>query len=312
MMSSWPIAATSHPGSIESPPSLGAVGFLENQRKKRHETSVNWYELVTMMLLDHELELAAHEGVAENVQAHRAAQIRDAVVERVGRDRVVRAFIDCDYEMKTSDKDAVVLKALEVSGYDEVRRELPPDLLAASMASPAGTAGGLDEPRWDDEPIVLEAEPPRVPRREAEMERPRVPEPEAPPPFPPSGVAMKDAQARDVATRAVRAWLTRFPEVARQAHDSDGGRTDRSTMLAEAYSAAEATRGLVASGDSALTMFEKQSSIAFSQAEEGVTKEWVVAYMQIRCISTGYMLETLGCEATMRHFARLFRDFFAK
>jgi hypothetical protein len=282
------------------------VGFLENQRRKRHELSVDWDDLVSMMLLDHELELAESEGVAESARAGRAAQVRDAVIDRVGHDRVVRAFIDCDYEMKTSDKDAVVVQALEVSGYNQARQELPAVILAATIAPTSKARTAFDEPRWDDDPI--EELSSTFSSASPEPELPPLPEPQAAP----LGRAARDPQVMEVAKRAVRSWLERFPDVAEQAYASDDGRTSEETLVTEGCNAADATRGYIASGDSPLTIFEKQSAIAFDQAEAGVTKEWVVGFMQIRCIATGYMLHNLGHDTTMKEFARLFREFFAK
>lgn len=280
------------------------MGLLENQRRKRHEQSVDWNELVSMMLLDHEIDIAADEGIAENAQAHRATQIRDAVLERIGKPKVVRAFIDSDYEMRTPDKDAVVAQALEVSGYNLARRELPADVLAASAVPPASVAS-FEEPQWEDAPMSPE------PRTEARLE----PEPLLAPPLgsrsEPPVDEPRDEEAYEIAERAVQSWFERFPEVAEQAHDSDGGATPRSALVDEAYEAAVSTRDFAAASDSALTIFEEQSTIAFTQAETGVNKEWVVGFMQIRCIATGYMLTRLDHDTTMREFSGLFRDFFA-
>jgi hypothetical protein len=294
------------------------MGLLENQRRKRHELSLDWNELVMMMLLDHELDMAERAGVPEHVRTQSATRIRDAVVAKVGQPGIVRVFIDTDYEMRTPDKDAVVTRALQASGYDEARRDLPPELLAvpvggAARAAPAGPRWDdddddddelvIEEPSWDDEPLELEAEPvPPVPRDDD-----RVPEPVA---SPLPGVAVEDAEAYDVAKRAVQSWRERFPHVVEQAVRSDGGRTTPATLVAEGYTAARAARGTVEDGATPMTLFERQSTIAFDQAERGVTKEWVVAFMQIRCIATGYMLHTLGHDAEMKEFGRLFREFF--
>jgi hypothetical protein len=292
------------------------MGLLENQRRKRHELSLDWNELVMMMLLDHELDMAERAGVPEHVRTQTATRIRDAVVAQVGQPGIVRVFIDTDYEMRTPDKDAVVARALAASGYDDARRDLPPEVMAVPVASAAPVATGprwdddddvdelvIEEPRWDDEPLELEAEP--IPL--APLVDERVPEPVS---SPLPGVAVEDAEAYDVAKRAVQSWRERFPHVVEQAVASDGGRTTPATLVAEGYTAARSARGTVEDGATPMTMFERQSTIAFDQAERGVTKEWVVAFMQIRCIATGYMLHALGHDAEMKEFGRLFREFF--
>jgi len=290
------------------------MGLLENQRRKRHELSLDWNELVMMMLLDHELDMAERAGVPEHVRTQSATRIRDAVVAKVGQPGIVRVFIDTDYEMRTPDKDAVVARALAASGYDDARRDLPPEVMAAPVASAAPVAAGprwdddddelvIEEPRWDDEPLELEADP--IPL--APLVDDRVPEPVS---SPLPGVAVEDAEAYDVAKRAVQSWRERFPHVVEQAVASDGGRTTPATLVAEGYTAARSARGTVADGATPMTMFERQSTIAFDQAERGITKEWVVAFMQIRCIATGYMLHALGHDAEMKEFGRLFREFF--
>jgi hypothetical protein len=296
------------------------MGLLENQRRKRHELSLDWNELVMMMLLDHELDVAERDGVPEHVRTQTATRIRDAVVARVGQPGIVRVFIDTDYEMRTPDKDAVVVRALVTSGYEDARRDLPAEVLAPVAAGRAAAAGPRwddeddidaradDEPVWDDEPdwddeLELEAEP--VPAVPFDAEPVREP---ASSPLP--GVAVEDAEAYDVAKRAVEAWRDRFPHVVEQAETSDGGRTTPAVLVAEGYTAARSARGTVDRGDAPITIFERQSSIAFDQAERGVTKEWVVAFMQIRCIATGYMLHALGHDAEMKEFGRLFREFF--
>jgi hypothetical protein len=290
------------------------MGLLENQRRKRHELSLDWNELVMMMLLDHEIDMAERAGVPEHVRTQSATRIRDAVVAEVGQPAIVRTFIDTDYEMRTPDKDAVVARALEASGYDAARRDLPPEVLAVPVAASAPVTSGprwddevadevADEPRWDDEPLELEAEPvPPVP-----LDEERIPEPVS---SPLPGVAVEDAEAYDVAKRAVQSWRDRFPQVVEQAVTSDSGRTTPATLVAEGYTAARSTRGTIERGATPMTLFERQSTIAFDQAERGVTKEWVVAFMQIRCIATGYMLHALGYDAEMREFGRLFREFF--
>ncbi len=292
------------------------MGLLENQRRKRHELSLDWNELVMMMLLDHELDMAERAGVPEHVRTQTATRIRDAVVAQVGQPGIVRVFIDTDYEMRTPDKDAVVARALAASGYDDARRDLPPEVMAVPVARAAPVAAGprwdddddvdelvIEEPRWDDEPLELEAEP--IPL--APLVDERVPEPVS---SPLPGVAVEDAEAYDVAKRAVQSWRERFPHVVEQAVASDGGRTTPATLVAEGYTAARSARGTVEDGATPMTMFERQSTIAFDQAERGVTKEWVVAFMQIRCIATGYMLHALGHDAEMKEFGRLFREFF--
>ena len=291
------------------------MGLLENQRRKRHEISLDWNEVVMMMLLDHELDVAERAGVPEHVRTQSATRIRDAVVADVGQPAIVRVFIDTDYEMRTPDKDAVVARALERSGYDAARRALPPEVLAVPVAAttaPVATGPRWDDesdelvieaPTWDDDPLELEAEPvPLVP-----LDEERVPEPLA---APLPGIAVEDAEAYDVAKRAVQSWRERFPQVVEQAVGSDGGRTAPATLVAEGYTAARSTRGAVEDGATPMALFERQSTIAFDQAERGVTKEWVVAFMQIRCIATGYMLHTLGHDAEMKEFGRLFREFF--
>lgn len=52
--------------------------------------------------------------------------IRDAVTDKLGWDPIMKAFIDCHYQTRTSWED-VTDRALEVSGYNRVRAELFPE-----------------------------------------------------------------------------------------------------------------------------------------------------------------------------------------
>lgn len=93
----------------------------------RHARSLNWRLLTNIMVTGHESILAEQAGVPEDDQTEHALAIRDTVLEQLGEPRLIQAYIDCDYEMRTSDKDAVLDRALEVSGYNRVRAELFPE-----------------------------------------------------------------------------------------------------------------------------------------------------------------------------------------
>lgn len=123
-------------------------------------------------------------------------------------------------------------------------------------------------------------------------------------------LAARDALAFEVAQEAVQDWLKMFPGVADAAGHSDGGATTPSRMLIEGFSAATAAREAYAAGDDVEGIFNEQAFIAQEHATRGITKQWVVGFMQIRCIAIGYMFGFLGNEKAAREFGDLFRNFF--
>jgi hypothetical protein len=84
--------------------------------------------LTSLMVVGTESLRAEEAGLTGDAAIEHAIEIRDAVIERLGMSPVVKAFIDCDYEMRTSNRsDAVAERALEVSGYNRARAELFPE-----------------------------------------------------------------------------------------------------------------------------------------------------------------------------------------
>jgi hypothetical protein len=113
-----------------------------------------------------------------------------------------------------------------------------------------------------------------------------------------------------VASQAVNDWLERFPRIARAAGESDDPATRSARMLSEAYMAAAAAQSAVRVGDGDPTlMFNVQFGIAREQTALGVSTEWVVALMQIRCFASGYMLGALGHRDACDELGRLFNAF---
>ncbi len=311
------------------------MGFLDNQRRRRHERSVDWDELVPLLLLDYELELAASEGGSHDDQIVRARSIRDQVVAKVGEANVRRAFVDADFELHETGEEAVIARALEASGYALVRAELVPETTAPPVDDSA-PAIPLTQPAWPEpdppaaEPAWPEWEQSTVDfswagdaatedaaleegvTDEAAAAEVGVVEADAGKVDVASvipGVGARDTTAFKVAERALDSWLERFPDVARQAQESDGS-TKRGRVLAEAYTAATATRLALEEGDEAAVIFDDQQMLANAQTEAGMTREWVVAFMQIRCIAIGYMLSQLGRRDMTSELGRLFREFF--
>jgi hypothetical protein len=80
-----------------------------------------------MMVRGHELGAAKQAGFTGEDQGYRSMAVSDAVIEQIGEERLIAAFIDCNYEMHTEDKQGVIDRALEVSGYNEVRNRLFPE-----------------------------------------------------------------------------------------------------------------------------------------------------------------------------------------
>ena len=84
-------------------------------------------------------------------------------------------------------------------------------------------------------------------------------------------------------------------------------------MLIEAYSAAASLRIAIAAGAGAPEqVFYDQMSRTQGHVELGVvTKAWIVAFMQIRCLAIGHMYGMLGDRDASDEFGRMFGDFFA-
>jgi hypothetical protein len=117
-------------------------------------------------------------------------------------------------------------------------------------------------------------------------------------------MAEKDPRAFLVAQEAVRDWLERFPGFAEEAGRSDGGETGASRLLIEAFSAASAAQAAAYAGDGPEAIFNEVSLVAREQVAAGMTKAWVLAFMQIRCIAVGYMLAaTSGTDVTKEFWA---------
>jgi hypothetical protein len=123
-------------------------------------------------------------------------------------------------------------------------------------------------------------------------------------------LARDDPLVFRVASQAVDDWLERFPQIARAASQSDDRATDSTRMLSEAFMAASATQAVADAGEAdAGSIFNEQFDIAQEQTALGVAKEWVVAFMQIRCFAAGYMLGALGRRAECEELGRLFNTF---
>lgn len=123
-------------------------------------------------------------------------------------------------------------------------------------------------------------------------------------------MASDDPLVFRIASQAVDDWLERFPRIARTAGQSDDPATRSARMLSEAYMAAAATQAAVVADDHDPTvMFNAQFAIAREQTALGVSTEWVVALMQIRCFASGYMLGALGHRDACDELGRLFNAF---
>lgn len=103
------------------------MGFLEKRRRNAHARSMNWPMMAHLMLLGHEMALLEAEGVPNDDDLmRRATEKRDAVLEVISEERFTLALIAADFEMSTGDKDAVVARAVETSGYLAARRGMNP------------------------------------------------------------------------------------------------------------------------------------------------------------------------------------------
>jgi hypothetical protein len=123
-------------------------------------------------------------------------------------------------------------------------------------------------------------------------------------------LAQDDPLVFQVASQAVSDWRERFPHIARAAGAADDRATRSTRMLSEAFTAASATRTAVAAGGGQPgPIFSEQFGISQEQAGMGVSKEWVVALMQIRCFASGYMLGVLGRRQDCDELGRLFNAF---
>lgn len=123
-------------------------------------------------------------------------------------------------------------------------------------------------------------------------------------------MANDDPRVFRIASEAVNDWLERFPRIARAAGGSDDPATRSTRMLNEAYMAAAAAQDSVRVGDDDPdAMFAAQCGIAREQTALGVSTEWVVALMQIRCFAAGYMLGALGHRESCDEIGRLFNAY---
>ncbi len=103
------------------------MGFLDNKRRQAHAKSMNWDMMAGVMLHGYELGMAEEEGIEDlDQQGDRALEVRDSVLDEIGYDHFVQALIDADYEMSTSNKDAVIEHAVQTSGYRSARKRLFP------------------------------------------------------------------------------------------------------------------------------------------------------------------------------------------
>lgn len=118
------------------------MGLLDRWNRREHRSSINWEMATQMMVLGYELGLAERDGVLEHdAQVSRAGKVMDAVVEEIGWERLVQAFVEADYSMQTKDKSAVSDRALWESGYMAVRERLFPAGTSESIPVGAGVTG---------------------------------------------------------------------------------------------------------------------------------------------------------------------------
>lgn len=103
------------------------MGFLENRRRKAYARSMNWDMMAAVMLMGYELGEAEDEGITdEDEKGDRALKVRDTVLAEIGVERFTQALIDADYDLEADDKDAVLERAIETSGYRAARSRLFP------------------------------------------------------------------------------------------------------------------------------------------------------------------------------------------
>jgi hypothetical protein len=92
------------------------MGLFDHRRRRQHAQSLDWRVLARTMTIRHELQHTANLS--------QARETCDAVTAVIGEQRIVQALIDCDYEMRHGDRDAVIARALAASGYLDVRQRL--------------------------------------------------------------------------------------------------------------------------------------------------------------------------------------------
>jgi len=108
------------------------MGFLENRRRRAHAQSANWELMTALMLAGVELVRAEEAGITESEQLDRASQVRDAVLDEIGgSDRFTETFIDADFELRSSNRNAELEdsleRAMEATGYKAARSRLFPE-----------------------------------------------------------------------------------------------------------------------------------------------------------------------------------------
>lgn len=109
------------------------MGFLENRRRRAHAQSANWESMTAMMLFGVELVRAEEAGITDlDEQGERALQVREAVLDEIGgSDRFTEAFIDADFELRSSNRNAELEdsleRAMEATGYKAARSRLFPE-----------------------------------------------------------------------------------------------------------------------------------------------------------------------------------------
>jgi hypothetical protein len=109
------------------------TGFQRSRRESRreakrqkHRDETNWLDAAYWIVFNHEYDLADDEGWDESVHEIRARTIRDEVLRQIGVDRFTEFLIVADFEMSKRNKEAVLDRALEESGYNSARQRLFP------------------------------------------------------------------------------------------------------------------------------------------------------------------------------------------
>lgn len=126
-------------------------------------------------------------------------------------------------------------------------------------------------------------------------------------------MSASDPDAFSIAQEVVKDWLEHYPVLAQRAGESDGGANGATRLLVEAFSAITALKDSLANGspDDAEALFNTNIEIAQDQARTGVTKQWVVAFMMVRCIATSYQLFMMGRREAADNFRALYDEWSA-
>jgi hypothetical protein len=84
---------------------------------------------INKLMLGYELERAEREGFQSEAVLPRAAHVRDRVIDVVGWEHVVTAFLACSRDRPDESVESMVERALDASGYRDAREYLFPKLL---------------------------------------------------------------------------------------------------------------------------------------------------------------------------------------